>query len=93
MTDPGRYFDPDPRPRRSPRLYATVEDVRGSVAPVSMRLGKPTKAETDRLRRELGVYTLIMAGWTPSMVAKLLGMTPRGVRFVQARALRRKSRV
>jgi hypothetical protein len=36
MPDSGRYFDSDPRPRRSPRLFAEVEDVPGSVNPASV---------------------------------------------------------
>lgn len=93
MIDPGRYVDLDPRPKRSPRLFAVVEDVPGSVAPVSMRPSKPTVAQLDRLRRDLAIYLVIEGGMSQRMAAKAFGLSQPGILKAYRRVVRRNSRV
>jgi len=93
MPGPDRYFDPDPRPRRSPRLYAEVEGVQGAVVPASLRPTKPTPAQIDRLRRDLAIYHAIEGGMSQRMAAKVFGLSQPGILKAYRRISCRESRV
>jgi hypothetical protein len=93
MPDSGRYFDSDPRPRRSPRLFAEVEDVPGSVNPASLRPSKPTPAQLDRLRRDMAIYLAVEGGMSYRIAGKAFGLTAPGILKAYRRICCRKSRV
>lgn len=93
MSDPGRYFGCDPPPRLSPRLYAEVEDVPGSVSAASVRPSKPTPAQIDRLRRDIAIYKSVEGGMSLRMAGKVFGLTYEGIRKACRRISCRKSRV
>lgn len=93
MTDPGRYFDPDPAPRRSPRLLAEMGAVPGSVLPASLRPTKLTPAQLDRLRRDMAILSAIERGMSQRMAAKVFKMSKSGLLHAYRRISRRKSRV
>jgi hypothetical protein len=93
MTDSGRYFDDDPRPRRSPRLYAGLEDVPGAAPTSAIRLGKPSPERQAALARDMMIYFAIEGGMSQRMVARALGLSQPGILKAYRRITRRKSRV
>lgn len=93
MTDPGRYLDLDPRPRRSPRLLAEMGAVPGSVLPATLRPIRPTTGQIDRLRRDIAIYKTVEAGMSLRMAGKVFGLTHETIRKSCLRISCRNSRV
>lgn len=93
MANPDRYFDPDPPPRRSPRLHAEMGSIPGSVAPASLRPSRPTPAQIERLRRDLAIYQSVEGGMSQRMAAKVFGLSQPGILKAYRRISCRKSRV
>jgi hypothetical protein len=93
MAMTGPYFDSDPRPRRSPRLYAEMESVPGSVTPASLRPAKPTALGRKRLARDLAIYLAIEGGMSFRVAGKAFQLTEAGIFKAYRRMVCRKSRV
>jgi hypothetical protein len=92
MSEP-RHFDPDPRPRRSPRLYAAIDRVPGTSATSSRRPTPPTPARLERLRRDLAIMAALERGMSQRTAAKVFGLSQPGILKAYRRMISRKSRV
>lgn len=87
-----RYFDPDPPPRRSPRLRGDVGDL-PSLPTARLRRSPPSRTALDRLARDLAIYLAIEGGMSLRMAAKIFGLTHVGVGKAYRRMVLRHKRV
>lgn len=63
-----RYFDPDPRPRRSPRLYGEMGNV-DLERPADRRAKKLTPGQRAKLRRNLAIHAARKMGMSFGMLS------------------------
>ena len=89
----GRYHDPDPPPRRSPRLVADVGRLPGAVPTSRARASGPTPAQLDRLRRDIAIYAAIQAGMSQRLAGKTFKLSQPGISKAYRRIVCRNSRV